>query len=80
MVGHLLALLLVLCLLGGVCAHAGESDKTVVRVGFPIQSGMSYLNDRGEYAGYLVDYLHQLKLFTDWEIEFVQVEGASCPP
>lgn len=75
MVGHLLALLLVLCLLGGVCAHAGESDKTVVRVGFPIQSGMSYLNDRGEYAGYLVDYLHQLKLFTDWEIEFVQVEG-----
>lgn len=58
-----------------MCAHAGESEKTVVRVGFPIQSGISYLDERGEYAGYLVDDLNQLALFTDWEIEYVQVEG-----
>lgn len=58
-----------------MCAHAGESEKTVVRVGFPIQSGISYLDERGEYAGYLVDDLHQLALFTDWEIEYVQVKG-----
>ena len=58
-----------------MCAHAGESEKTVVRVGFPIQSGISYLDERGEYAGYLVDDLNQRALFTDWEIEYVQVEG-----
>ena len=47
----------------------------MVRIGFPVQPGISYLDENGRYAGYLVDYLDQLEMFTDWEIEFVQVEG-----
>lgn len=57
-----------------VYAQAESSDK-VVRVAFPIQDGISYIDENGEYAGYLVDYLDQLTLFTDWEIEYVQAEG-----
>ena len=60
------------CLLG--TASAAE-ETPVVRIGFPVQPGISYLDENGRYAGYLVDYLDQLEMFTDWEIEFVQVEG-----
>lgn len=58
-----------------VTVHAQASSDTVVRVGFPIQEGISYIDENGEYAGYLVDYMEQLTLFTDWEIEYVQAEG-----
>lgn len=73
----LLLLLLVVTLLMGTTwpALAKTQNKTVVRVGFPIQNGSSYVDEEGNYAGYLVDYLHQLNLFTNWEIEFVQVDG-----
>lgn len=49
----------------------------VIKIGFPNQAGSSYIDERGNYAGYLVDYLHQLDMFTDWDIEFIQVEGDS---
>ena len=54
-------------------AHAA-SDR-VVRVGFPIQGDISYIDEDGNYAGYMVDYLNKLTLFTDWEIEYVQAKG-----
>lgn len=54
---------------------ANEKNNNVVRVGFPIQDGMSYIDENGNYTGYLVDYLNQMNLFTNWEIEYVQVEG-----
>lgn len=56
-----------------VPVHAASDN--VVRVAFPIQDGISYIDENGNYAGYMVDYLNQLALFTDWEIEYVQVEG-----
>jgi diguanylate cyclase (GGDEF)-like protein len=55
--------------------HAQAASDRVVRVGFPIQGNISYIDENGDYAGYLVDYLEQLTLFTDWEIEYVQAEG-----
>ena len=55
--------------------HAQEASEKVIRVGFPIQPGMSYIDENGNYAGYMVDYLNQLILFTDWKIEYVQAEG-----
>ena len=60
------------CLWG--LASAAE-ETSVVRIGFPVQNGISYLDENGQYAGYLVDYLDQLNMFTGWEIEFVQAEG-----
>ena len=54
-------------------AHA--SSERVVKVGFPIQYGISYIDDDGNYAGYMYDYLEQLILYTNWDYEFVLVEG-----
>ena len=62
-------------LCGLAVVHAQAPSDTIVRVGFPIQDGISYIDEHGEYAGYLVDYLNQLTLFTDWKIKYVQVEG-----
>ena len=76
--GRLISLLLSLVLLfplTGRAAEAADRSARVVKVGFPIQAGTSYLDERGNPAGYLVDYLHQLSLFTGWEIEYVQAEG-----
>ena len=49
--------------------------KTIVKVGFPIQPGISYIDENGDHAGYLVDYLEQVSLYTGWEYEYVQVDG-----
>lgn len=54
---------------------AGEQKQEVVRVGFPIQKGISYIDEHGDYAGYMVDYLEYVQLYTNWEIRYVQAEG-----
>lgn len=56
-------------------AYAQSPPDQVVRVGFPIQDGISYIDENGDYAGYMVDYLNQMTLFTDWKIEYVLAEG-----
>ncbi|WP_297200730.1 transporter substrate-binding domain-containing protein [uncultured Flavonifractor sp.] len=56
-------------------AQAASNGNTVVRVGFPIQHGISYLDENGDYSGYMVDYLEYLSLYTNWDYEFVTVEG-----
>lgn len=55
--------------------QGAAKEDTVIRVGFPIQHGISYLNENGEYAGYMVDYLEYLSLYTNWDYEFVTAEG-----
>ena len=55
--------------------HAQAATDRVVRVAFPIQGDISYIDENGDYVGYLGDYLKQLALFTDWEIEYVSAEG-----
>lgn len=75
-ISRLLSIMLVAAFLSqGWKAYADSQPDVVVRVGFPIQAGTSYINESGHYAGYLVDYLDQLSLFTDWELEFIQVDG-----
>lgn len=66
---------MIMMLFCGIVVHAEGESSTVVRVGFPVQEGMSYIDENGNYAGYLVDYLEQLNLFTDWDIEYVRVDG-----
>lgn len=73
----LLLIGLILCMCGNFHAAAFEQTTDVVRVGFPILAGTSYIDEHGEYAGYLVDYINQLTSFTNWNIEYVQVDGDS---
>lgn len=65
----------ILLLLTALAAGAQAPSPTVVRVGFPIQAGISEVDENGEYTGYLVDYLEELSLFTGWKIEYVRAEG-----
>ena len=76
---HVIKVLSLLLIAVSLCSefkvYASDQSDTVVRIGFPIQAGTSYINQNGDYAGYLADYLDQLSLFLDWNIEFVQVDG-----
>ncbi len=65
----------IILLLGLFPVPVHAASDNVVRVGFPIQHGISYIDENGDYAGYMVDYLNQLNLFTGWEIEYVPAEG-----
>lgn len=70
-------LILAVCTMMSImpAAQGASNENTVVRVGFPIQRGISYLDENGEYAGYMVDYLEYLSLYTNWDYEFVMAEG-----
>lgn len=74
---RMLLLFLVVCMAVSIAAPvcAARERKTIVRVGFPIQAGISYIDENGDYAGYLVDYLEQISLYTGWEYEYVQADG-----
>lgn len=69
------------CLLAGVLALAGcavateEKPHTVVRVGYPIQAGLSEVNENGERSGYTYEYLEEIAQYTGWEYEFVEAPG-----
>lgn len=54
--------------------HAQESE-TLVRVGFPIQQGLTELDENGNYSGYTCDYLKEIAQYTGWTYEFVEAEG-----
>ena len=48
-----------------------EAKKDSIRVVFPIQEGMSEIDENGNYTGYTYDYLQRIAQFTDWEYEFI---------
>lgn len=77
LIKQMLSILLVLCFIcsSGMIVHATSKIRTIVRVGFPIQQGISFIDENGNYAGYLVDYLEQLSLYTGWDYQYVQVDG-----
>lgn len=55
-----------------VCAK--EEDLTI-RVGFPIQEGLTVIDEDGGYSGYTYDYLKEIAQYTGWTYEFVEAEG-----
>lgn len=62
-------------LLFSFTAGAAENDARVVRVGYPIQQGFTEIDANGNYSGYTYDYLQEIARYTNWEYEFVTVEG-----
>ena len=75
----LLAVLLLVACTGGAALGAGsqglpKSGRTV-RVGYPVQKGITYVDEDGEYTGYTYEYLEEVAQYTGWDYEFVQVPG-----
>ncbi|MEG1624442.1 MAG: hypothetical protein RR300_06235, partial [Raoultibacter sp.] len=63
-------------------ATSGEStvktgnESRVIRVGYPLQKGLTELSEDGEYSGYTYEYLEQIAQYTGWAYEFVPFEGS----
>lgn len=51
-----------------------EEDR-VVRVGYPIQEGLTEIDEDGNYSGYTYEYIQEMALYNGWHVEFVQVDG-----
>lgn len=55
---------------------AEAKERRVVRVGYPEQYGFTMKDETGQYSGYTYDYLQELAQYTQWEYEFVEIEGS----
>ena len=53
-----------------------EAKEKTIRVGFPIQKGLTEKTEDGRYTGYTVDYLNEIAKYTGWNIEYVEAEGS----
>ena len=58
---------------GGTWAAA--TGERVLRVGFPMQGQLSFVDEYGNYSGYTYDYLQEIAQYTGWEYEIVEVAG-----
>lgn len=54
-----------------------RQSKRVVRVGYPIQAGLTMKDENGNYYGYMYDYLKELSQYTGWTYEFVEIDDES---
>lgn len=68
-------ILLLMLLLSAVPSVQAEENKRVIRVGFPLQPGLTVKNEDGTYGGYTYDYLKEISQYTGWTYEFVEIEG-----
>ena len=79
-----LALLLLLPLAPrALAAESEENDQTerkVLRVAFPQIIGISETDADGTRHGLLVDYLEEIAKYTDWDYEYIDVEGEQLIP
>lgn len=64
-----------LALAGALLPGARAAEPTVIRVGYPIQSGLTERSENGKYSGYTYEYLEEIAQYRGWEYEFVEVPG-----
>lgn len=72
-----LILVLVLSpLFPGPSVLAQEDSDRIVKVAYPVQEGLTDIDEKGNYCGYTYEYLQEIAQYTGWEYEFVQIEGS----
>ena len=70
-----IAVLLFCCAaLWGMPVKAEQTEKTI-RVGYPIQPGLTQKDEKGKLSGYSYEYLLEIAKYTGWQYEFVEAEG-----
>lgn len=72
--GSLLFVMLLFILFFPIDVKAGETDKTI-KVGYPIQEGLTEKTQDGDYRGYTYDYLMTIAGYTGIKFEFVEMDG-----
>lgn len=59
-------------IVSGIPLHAKE--KRIIKVGFPIQPGLTELDAEGNYSGYTYEYLQEIAQYANWEYEFITLD------
>lgn len=55
--------------------HSVENKTNTIRVGYPIQAGLTEIDEEGNYSGYTYEYLQEMAQYNGWNFEFVTAEG-----
>lgn len=71
----LLAGILIFLSTGITAAASTESEKSTLKVAFPILQGISEIDKDGNPTGLLVDYLNEIAKYTDWEYDYIEEDG-----
>lgn len=75
---RLFLLLLAVCMVFSACpahAQALSTEERVVRVAYPLQPGVTDIDEHGNYTGYTYEYLEEIAQYTGWNYEFIQLPG-----
>lgn len=73
----LITFMVLLCLfLVPFSVKAEEGNRKVIRVGYPAQEGFTDIDGNGNYSGYTYEYLQEIAKYTNWEYEYVTLEGS----
>ena len=75
-----LAAIIILILAALLPARSLEAkeDRPVVRVGYPIQQGLTEIDENGNYTGYIYDYLQEIAQYTGWEVCCITAGWRRC--
>lgn len=73
------ALLVLLFLVSVAFPAAAQEGHRKIRVGFPLQAGMSEMDHDGNFSGYTYEYLQEIAQYTGWEYEFVPIPESHAP-
>lgn len=74
-------IILAICVLFNTCLGLAASDihaeeDQVIKVGYPIQEGLTDIDENGNLSGYTYEYIQEMALYNGWQVEFVQAEGS----
>lgn len=80
---HLVLFVILCIMLTGVFSWTGYAEEEtlpaqsakVIRVGFPIQGGLTQKDEYGNYSGYTYEYLQEIAQYTGWEYKFIESSG-----